>query len=181
MNRINIWTNLLIALALTSASFVMLTILSSFVSLELTVKVLISACVIGYGSYLAWGTPRPGKSLAIAALLAIASCLAILPEASLLFYVLILSSLLWLIRSAFYQVSTLGVVLDGALIAMSLTIALSYFQQSGGILGSLWIFFLLQSLFIYIPANKTQQNNGAPGAFDQAEIQAQQILNSLTS
>lgn len=60
---------------------------------------------------------------------------------------------IWLFRSVFYQKKFMSMLLDGCLILLSLALTFFIVLRTHNIFLSLWGFFLLQSLWIFIPSS----------------------------
>jgi len=110
-----------------------------------------------------------------------------LVQPSLLLYVLVHLSLIWLIRSLYFHAGVLCTLADLGLTSLGLAAAIWAAAESGSVFLSIWCFFLVQALFVAIP---TRLNRG-PGAnppggaepdrFQCAHRSAQAALRKLTS
>lgn len=87
-------------------------------------------------------------------------------------------------RACAYSRSICSSLLHGLLCLFGLGVALWAYRQSGSLFLTVWSFFLLQALFVYIPAHLPKsQEAPVPGEdpFSQAHQAAQQALARLRS
>lgn len=101
----------------------------------------------------------------------------------LLLYVLVHAGLIWLIRSLYFHASVLAALADLGLSALSLAAAIWATSQSHSLMLALWCFFLVQALFVAIPASlrsstATQETSGDEG-FQRAHRCAEAALRRL--
>jgi hypothetical protein len=68
-------------------------------------------------------------------------------------YILIHMGMIWLVRSLYHYQSVIAATADMGLNALSLLAAIWAFESAGSLFLSLWCYFLLQDLFVVIPAN----------------------------
>ena len=78
-------------------------------------------------------------------------------EPPLLLYVLVHLGLIWLIRSLYFYSSVLSALADLGLTGFSLAAAVWAAIQSDSLFLSIWCFFLVQALFVAIPARVTRK------------------------
>jgi hypothetical protein len=74
-------------------------------------------------------------------------------------YLLIHIGLIWLIRSLYFYSGVIPALADLGINAVSLTAALWALSHSQSVLLSIWSFFLVQALFVFIP-NRLRQSSG---------------------
>jgi hypothetical protein len=104
----------------------------------------------------------------------------------LLLYVFIQVGMVWIIRSMYFYSSVLSALTDLGLNALALCVALWAWRYTDSFIISIWCFFLMQALFVYIPAevNKPSQQLGpVSGAdrFEQAYRSAVTALRKLST
>jgi hypothetical protein len=92
----------------------------------------------------------------------------------------------WLIRSLYFYSSVLSALADLALNALSVIAAVWAVRQTGSVFLSFWCFFLVQALFVAIPAAMQRNKHGPAEAesedrFQQAYRVAESALRNLTS
>lgn len=92
------------------------------------------------------------------------------------------SSLVWLLRCLYAHDSLLAALLDAALNGLALAAALATAVHSGSLFLCLWSFFLVQALYVLIPARgSAAAGPAADNAFDQAERAARAALRRLAT
>lgn len=102
---------------------------------------------------------------------------------SFVFYLLIHTGALWLVRSLYFYSGLVPALMDIALNGFSIVVTLSTFHRTGSVFLAIWVFFLVQALFVVIPA--TIRRNPVPNAaactdeFDRSRRQAEVALNQL--
>lgn len=72
---------------------------------------------------------------------------------SLILYISIQLLMIWLMRSLYFYNSVFSALIDLAMTAMSLVVAVWALTVSGSLFLTFWSFFLVQALFVYIPKN----------------------------
>ena len=82
----------------------------------------------------------------------VASLAGWLLDLSLFQQVVVQAGLIWLARSLYFHGSVLAALLDLALVATGLLAGAWALLNTGSIAAALWTFFLLQALFVWIPA-----------------------------
>lgn len=104
-----------------------------------------------------------------------------------LFYVLVHLVMLWLVRSLYFYSSILSAIADLGLGGLGLLAAIGTAYQTQNIFISLWCFFLIQALFVYIPKtlgkgdNKSRPIKHGMSRFDQAHRDAESAIRRLSS
>ena len=93
---------------------------------------------------------------------------------------------IWLIRSLYFYSSVLPALADLMLNGLSLTAAVWAARQTGSVFLSLWCFFLVQALFVAIPARFRRHRDETPGPesedrFQRAHRSAEAALRRLSS
>lgn len=83
-------------------------------------------------------------------------------DASILLQVLVQAGVIWLVRSLYFHNSLIAAALDGVLVASGIATGAWALVNTGSAVAALWCFFLLQSLFSWIPDFSARQA-GTPG------------------
>jgi len=102
-------------------------------------------------------------------------------------YVLVHLGLIWLIRSLYFYASVLSALADMGLTALGLAAAMWAATESGSVFLSIWCFFLVQALFVAIPAQLRGKTGGrrpkrdGQDRFDRAHRAAEAALRKLPS
>ena len=100
-------------------------------------------------------------------------------------YLLIHVSAIWLIRSLYFYSGVMPALLDLGLNALSVSAAVWAITRSGSVFLATWCFFLVQALFVAIPATvngrkKPERNTAVENeTFEQAKRQADAALRQL--
>jgi hypothetical protein len=147
-------------------------------------RLLIAALSFGYLLYLL--SRSRGKTGRITALAGwgVLAVLAGWLAPSLTLYALLHLAFVWLLRSSYFQSSVLAGLLDGGLCGAGMVAAFAAFIQTGSVALAIWCFFLVQALFIAIPAGwpgKTPPVSRADDRFEQAYRSAEAALRRLLS
>jgi hypothetical protein len=101
------------------------------------------------------------------------------------FYVLIHVGAVWLVRSLYFYSGVFPALLDMGLSAMSMAALGWAITRTGSLFIGIWSFFLVQALFVAIPASisRKRNSNANPVAdnerFDRAHRQADRALQQL--
>jgi len=148
-------------------------------------RLLIAALGLAYIVYLLRrNEERVGRITTIALWLLAAVALWIFEPPSLL-YLCGHLALVWLVRSLYFHSSLLAALADLGLVALGLAAAVWAARQSGSVALSLWCFFLVQALFVAIPARFPAEGGSANDAlpedrFQRAHQTAEAALRSLS-
>jgi hypothetical protein len=84
-------------------------------------------------------------------------------DVALLEQVLIQAGIIWLVRSLYFHGSLFTAVLDFGLVSAGLVAATWALINTGSLAAALWSFFLVQSLFCWLPQLARQHNGEEPG------------------
>lgn len=142
---------LVVAVFLAIAATAGFTALDLVLRSEPACRLTILAVGFVYVVYLAVRSPiRGGKTVMVLALAALAAALIVL-QASVLTVVMLGLITVWLLRSVLYHRSIMGLICDGALIAVSTVFGVWLFVLSGSLGAAAWGFLLGQSLFVLLP------------------------------
>ena len=98
-------------------------------------------------------------------------------------YVLIHVGAIWLVRSLYFYSGALPALIDLGLSALSISAFIWAVSRTGSVFLATWCFFLVQALFVAIPATlrkRTGEINAADnGSFERASRQADKALRLL--
>lgn len=159
--------------------------LTPFVALSVVIRILIPALALAYLLYvLSRSDERLGRVTTVGAwsVLAIATWWAAPP---LPLYLFIHVGAIWLVRSLYFYSGVIPALMDLGLCAFGVAVAIWAATHSGSVFLAAWCFFLVQALFVAIPASmkgnrRTQDVAGDRGeAFEQARRQADRALRQL--
>ena len=142
-----------IALALSLVSSFLYTALAPLLPGGALLRLLIALSGLSYILYLlGHSAKRSGRVTAVLVWFAVAgaSWFAAPPLAV---YLLTHAGLIWLLRSLYFYSSACSALLDLGVSALGVAAAIWAMVWSGSLLLSVWCFFLIQSLFVAIPAS----------------------------
>jgi len=160
--------------------------LAGLFSGALALRLIITAISLGYILYLLRRSPeRTGRVTTIAGWAAV-SALAWFTLA-LPLYLAVQLGLVWLVRSLYFYASLLAALADLGLTGFGLAAAVWAATSTGSLFVSVWCFFLVQALFVAIPAhmrgpraNNSSQSN-EPDNFARAHRIAEAAVRRLSS
>ena len=165
---------------------VLLTALPQVFGMDIAFRLVVSAIGFGYILYLLHRSHEPVGRIAVIALWTVLTTVVWLLNLPLLAYMGVQLGAIWLIRSLYFYTSVLSAFADLGLSGMSLLTAFWAVSWTGSIFLSLWCFFLLQSLFVFIPASwkaKTFKGKKSPSGenpFDLAHRAAEAAVHKLS-
>ncbi len=133
------------------------TVLSDYASAQ----ILISMLGLGYLIYLLKRSSERTGRVVMVVLWLIASLTCLLLEPSLLSMLLVQATLIWIVRSLYFQPSVLPALLDLGLVALGLLASAWAILQTGSVFTAIWCFFLTQSLFVLIPGFSGTTDNAS--------------------
>jgi hypothetical protein len=148
-------------------------------------RLVVTGLALGYAIYLLMRSPgRVGRVTAIAAWGA-AAVLIWLAAPPLTLHLLLHVGALWLLRSLFFHSSLFSAGADLGLGLLALAAAVWAVVHTGSLLLGIWCFFLVQALFVVIPASLVRSSaiGRQPGEdpFDHAHRVAEAAVRRLSS
>lgn len=185
MKRPTFFHGVIVAAILAFAASAMIAGLTPFIGVGSVIRLVIPAVSLAYVLYLLRSsTERVGRitTLSLWSALAIATWWIGPP---LPFYVLVHVGAVWLVRSLYFYSGIFPALMDLGLSAMSVSAFIWAISRTGSFFLAAWSFFLVQALFVAIPASiarrkiadKPSVSNNEP--FDRARRQADQALQQL--
>lgn len=145
---------------------------------------LLTAIALGYLLYLLSRSQERVGRVSTLLLWSLISATAWLLGLPLPLYLLLQLGLIWLVRSLYFYSSLFCALADLGLTALGLAAALWALFQSGNLFLAIWCFFLLQALFVAIPASLDRQGKSQQAeedSFQHARRAAEAALHKLTS
>jgi hypothetical protein len=142
---------------------------------------------LGYVIYLLSRSPERVGRIAALTVWALAAGTTWLLQPSLLLYVLVHLSFIWLIRSLYFHAGVFSALADLGLTGLGLVAAIWVATESGSVFLSIWCLFLVQALFVAIPTSlgrgsgANQPDDDDPERFQRAQRRAEAALRKLTS
>ena len=161
MNRPSFYEGVGVALGASLAGGLLFTVLNSLFMGGWVLRGLIAALALLYLLYLLSRSRERVGRVTVLALWSVASLVIALLELSLPLYLLAHLGMLWLVRSLYHHASLIAAFADLALMLTGLATAVWAWLVTGTLGISLWCFFLLQALFVFIPA-RLQRRSASP-------------------
>jgi hypothetical protein len=161
--------------------------LTLFFASSMVMRLLIAAIGLGYVVYLlSRSRERIGRITTITLWLLVAG-IAWFTAPPLILFLMVHLGLIWLIRSLYFYSSLISAIADLGLNGVSLATAVWAANQTGSLFVSIWCFFLVQALFVAIPAKLIQKAGQNPTGepredrFQHAYRTAETALRKLSS
>jgi hypothetical protein len=176
-----------VAFAASVAGGVLFVTLSTLFASELVMRILVAGIAFAYLLYL---LSRSGERIGRVTVLAAWSVAAVVIfffAPSFALYLLLHIGLIWLVRALYYYSGVIPALMDLGLNALAFAAAVWAAVQSGSVFLSLWSFFLVQALFVWIPSSirrkkdKEQPEPQEQDRFQRAHRAAQSALRRLSS
>ncbi|MGD8589800.1 MAG: hypothetical protein PVG22_13325 [Chromatiales bacterium] len=187
MKRPTFFEGALVALVMSLVGSVLFTVLSPLMGGENGLRWLIAGMSLGYVVYLLKRSHEPvGRITVVLGWLMLTTVVGFL-ELSLPVYLIVHLLGVWLIRSLYFYAGILPTLLDLGLSALSLATGFWAFAHTSSLFLSIWCLFLVQALFVAIPASirskatETESQSLSGERFEQAYRGAQTALRKLSS
>lgn len=185
MKKPTFFHGVVVAAVLAFAASVVIGALTPFVGVGSVIRFIIPMISLGYILYLLRSSSeRVGRVTTIS----LWSALAITTwwvDPPLPFYVLVHVSAVWLVRSLYFYSGIFPAFMDLGLSAISVSAFIWAMSRTGSVFLATWTFFLVQALFVAIPASLSGKKSGRVpletknDSFDRARRQADQALQQL--
>jgi hypothetical protein len=187
MNRATFFEGVVVAFLTSIVGSVSYFILSSFLSEDCVLRLLISGMAIVYILYLFSRTQeRIGRiSVLLVWFMLMTALWVFLPTFTLFLTAHIIA--IWLIRCLYFYTNLLSALADLGLNVFSIATAFWACHHTGSVFLSIWCFFLVQASFVVIPTGKKQPNpdyEAAPNnedEFNRAYRAAEAAVSKLSS
>ena len=153
MKKPNFYHGIAVAFLLSFFGSALFAALTPLYSGQWVLRVIITLLALVYQLYLLISSAaRAGKATTLIIWITMSGfCWFLTPP--LLVYILIHIGMIWLVRSLYHYQSVIAATADMGLNALSLVAAIWAFESTESLFLSLWCYFLLQALFVAIPAN----------------------------
>lgn len=185
MKKLTFFHGVVAAAILAFAASAMIAVLTPFIGVGSVIRLVIPAISLAYIVYLLRSSAeRVGRitTLSLWGALAVTTWWLGLP---LPFYVLVHVGAVWLVRSLYFYSGVFPALLDLGLSAISVSAFVWAISRTGSVFLAAWTFFLVQALFVAIPASmaKVKKTGQSPATdnepFDRARRQAGQALQQI--
>lgn len=154
MKRPGFFEGVGVALVASAIAGVLFSVLATLLPGGLVLRALVAGLALAYLLYLLQRSGERVGRLSTIALWALATVAIWLAGLGLPAYLLAHVSLLWLVRSLYFHASLLAACADLGLALLGLAAAVWAARTSGSVFLTFWCFFLVQALFIAIPARR---------------------------
>lgn len=154
INKVNnptIATCLFLAAIITAIAYAVNKLATFWLGESLAFGLVIMTVVSVYCFFLMRYYPRRSGRLVIGLILIVLPCVAVVFPMEPIVAMIIGLGVIWVFRSLIVYKGVALSLLDVVLCALSATVAVICAASSVGLILGIWVFFLLQSLFIYIP------------------------------
>lgn len=141
----------ILALVISIAASLFFNVMSSLLSGGFVFRILISLICLIYLLYLFSRSQQKTGKITIFSLWLLIALLNHLITDSVLLYITIHISAIWLIRSLYFYNSVLSSLIDLFVTITALASSIISWNHTGSLLLSIWCFLLVQSLFVFIP------------------------------
>ena len=176
-----------VAIAASVAGGVLFTVLASIFAGGAVMKLMIAAIGLAYVIYLLRRSRERVGRVAVLTLWLVAAAALWLLSPALPLYLAMHVGMIWLIRSLYFYSSVLSSLADLGVNGLSIAAAIWAGLHTGSVFLSIWCFFLVQALFVAIPAGmdklgpKTEAGHYADDHFEQAHRAAEAALRKFSS
>lgn len=140
-----------VAIITSLAGSIMFTVLASVFNGSFLVRLIIAGLGLAYILYLLTRSRERIGRVTVFAVWVLVTIVTWFMTPSLLMYTLVHIGLIWLVRSLYFYSSILPSLGDLALNGLSLASAIWAATHTSSVFLSIWCFFLMQALFVYIP------------------------------
>jgi len=147
-----------IALIASITVAVLFTVMSSMFVGANVFMLLVAGLAFSYISYLLLRSKERTGRITVVVIWSLVTLISLVFVSSLILYVAIQLLMIWLMRSLYFYNSIFSALIDLAMTAMSLVVAIWALTVSGSLFLTFWSFFLVQALFVYIPKNFMARN-----------------------
>lgn len=166
--------------------------LSGFFSITVIAELLVSGLSLAYILYLLSKSKERIGRVSTVLVWSVITIVLWLSEPALSIFVLINLMMIWLARSLYFYSSLLSSGLDLILTVFSFATAIWAFAHTGSLFLTLWCFFLMQALFIFIPVKigggqmkdtnaNNDQNENIEANFQRAYRDAEAAVRKLST
>jgi hypothetical protein len=161
MNRPTFFQGVAVAAVLAFAASIVIGALTPFVGVGSVVRLVIPAISLAYIMYLLRSsTERVGRITTLTLWSALAVTVWWISP-PLPFYVLVHVGAVWLVRSLYFYSGIFPALMDFGLSAMSVSAFIWAASRTGSVFLATWSFFLVQALFVVIPASISSKKIGS--------------------
>ena len=197
MRRPGFIEGVLLSIVISIAVTAIFTVMSAFFPTRWLLNILIAAVSFSYVLYLLFRSAERTGMLTVITIWGSISVLIWIFSPSIMVTLFIHVGLIWLVRALYFYTSLMVALIDLGLILFAMASAIWTLTYTNSLFFSIWCFFLLQSLFVFLPADLHKENitgrtkrgglfeniNGANNTdrFEQAHQGAQSALRQMSA
>jgi len=187
MKRPNFFEGVLVGIIASIAGSALFATLTWLFSPANILELIVTTVSFAYIVYLLARSHEKTGRIVVLSIWSIIATLAWLLPLPLTLFVFVHIALLWLIRSLYFYSSILSALIDLGLTGLGLAVAIWSGIHTGSLFLSIWCFFLIQALFVAIPARITRQSPtrhftpGCEDPFECAYRSAEAVLRKLST
>ena len=151
---------------------------------SLAIRCIVVALGGAYTLYLLSRSEERTGRIATVAVWCVATTLAAVLASSLPLFLICQVASIWLIRSLYFHGSLVAALADLGIGALALAFAIWAARSSGSVFLAIWCFFLVQALFVAVPADmgaKALSDDGSDQPFKRAERSATAAIRRLAA
>ena len=177
-----------IAFVFAAAGAAMFAALTPWLASHLAIRGIAIALGAAYTLYLLSRSEERAGRIATVAAWCVATTFCVVLVSALPLFLIFQVALIWLIRSLYFHGSIVAALADLGIGALALACAIWAAKSSGSVFLSIWCFFLVQALFVALPADitaKVQRDDGDDQPFKRAQRSAtaamrDRVLNEIS-
>jgi len=153
---------------------------------DMPIYLLLAGISCAYIVYLLWRSNEKTGRVSALLIWFLLTITAFVFSPSLIYFVLLQMTFIWLIRALYFHNSVLAALLDLSLFALSLMVSAWAWYNTQSVFVAAWSFFLTQALFVLIPSHPSKSHSPrASGAsaerFDIAHRNAEDAIRKLAT
>jgi len=196
MKRPALFEGILVALIVSIVASAVFTIMSAFFPTSWILHALIAGTSFVYLMYLLFRSHEKVGKPTVVAVWTLVTIAAWMFSPSLLISLFVHISLIWLVRALYYYSSLFMALFDLGLILFAMAASIWTIYHTNSLFLATWCFFLLQSVFVFIPedlrehlkvkrgapeVSNPEKSNPANDGFEQAYLTAQTAIRQLST
>ena len=187
MKQPTFFEGVVVAIMTSLTGSILFTVLTSVFNGSFLVRLIIAGLGLAYILYLLTRSRERMGRVTVFAAWVLVTIVTWFITPSLLMYTLVHIVLIWLVRSLYFYSSILPSLGDLALNGLSMASAIWAATHTGSVFLSIWCFFLMQALFVYIPTSRRNKSStklvslNNDDRFQRAHCVAESALRKLTS
>lgn len=186
MKKPGFYEGVAFALAVSVVASLLLSIFNTVLPFDTVLRLILAGIGLAYVIYLLSRSNERTGRVTVIAVWAISAFGIWVFSPSIVIYALLHLMLIWLVRSLYFYASVLSALVDMGLSGLSLLTAVWVVSWTGSFFLSLWCFFLLQALFVFIPSSwkskpfSTMKAHSGENPFDIAHRAAEAAVRKLS-